>query len=220
VRNGDLLAIMHPDDCAAFRAAVARGLETGERIVVEYRITTGEGAVRWIRGIGQRHADNAFKTSGIAEDVTETRSQVDAVIQSEAKFRSVYEQAAVGIARVALDGRFVEVNDRFAAIAGHEGSLVGKTFQAITHPDDLNLDLRNVEALLAGSINSYTMEKRYITAQKEIVWVNLAVGLVRTANGEPDYFVSVVEDVTERKRAQDAMAESEARIRLLSAPVS
>jgi PAS domain S-box-containing protein len=217
IRSEDLLAIMHPDDRETFKSAVALGLKTGERITIEYRLTRADGSTRWIRGIGQRHEDDLLKTSGIAEDVTDTRSQIDAVIQSEAKFRSVYEQAAVGIARVALDGKFVDVNDRFATIAGHERSLVGKTFQSITHPDDLALDLRNVNQLLAGSISSYTMEKRYVTEAGGTVWVNLAVGLVRTVGGEPEYFVAVIEDISERKRAQDAIADREAQIRRLNA---
>jgi PAS domain S-box-containing protein len=213
-----LLAIMHPNDRASFLETVGRGLHSGERTVTEYRVLLPDGSIRSIRGIGQRIGDKScLRTSGIVEDVTEARAQIEAVAASEAKFKSVYEQAAVGIARVAPDGTIVEANDRFAAIAGHEGSLVGKTFQTITHPDDLESDLENLSQLVAGTIPSYTIEKRYITSKGDTVWVNLAVGIVRDPHGEPSYFVSVIEDITERRLANERLAESEARVRALNA---
>ena len=213
-----LFAVIHPDDRAGLHASVRRGLESGERSVNEYRVVLTDGTTRCIRGIGQRIGPpGSMTTSGIVEDVTDARAQIEAVAASEAKFRSVYEQAAVGIARVDLAGRLIEVNDRFAAIAGYEGTLVGKTFQAITHPDDLEVDLDNLAQLVAGDIPSYTMEKRYITSKGETVWVNLAVGLVRNSKGQPDYFVSVIEDITTRKLANERVAESEARVRALNA---
>ncbi len=116
--------------------------------------------------------------------------------------RAVFEQAAVGIARVGTDGRFLEVNDRFCEIAGYtRAQLMAGDFQHITHPDDLEPDLANVRRLLAGEASSYMMEKRYLRPDGGVVWVALYVGLVRDAAGEPTNFVSVVNDISETKDA-------------------
>ena len=118
------------------------------------------------------------------------------------RFRATFDQAAVGMAHVGLNGSFLLVNDRFCAIAGHSReALLRNGFQKITHPDDLDADLDNVRRLIAGDIPSYAMEKRYIRADFALVWVNLTVSLVHDQNGDPDFFVAVIEDVSDRKAA-------------------
>jgi diguanylate cyclase (GGDEF)-like protein/PAS domain S-box-containing protein len=120
------------------------------------------------------------------------------------RFKATFDQAAVGIAHVAPDGRFLLVNDRFCTIAGHSReALMQGGFQQITHSADLDSDLDNVHQLVAGDIVSYVMEKRYVRADRQIVWVNLTVSLVRNGVGHPDFFVAVVEDITRRKMAEE-----------------
>lgn len=120
-------------------------------------------------------------------------------------FAATFDQAAVGIAHVAPDGRFMRVNDRFCAIVGHDrATLIAGGFQQITHPDDLNDDLDNAAALAAGEISHYAMEKRYRRGDGSLVWVNLTVSLVRHADGTPDFFVSVIEDISSRRAAEEA----------------
>ena len=132
---------------------------------------------------------------------------------SEAEFRATFEQAAVGIAHVALDGGWLRVNDRLCAITGHaREALLGLTFQQITHPDDLAADLAQVEALLAGTIDTFAMEKRYIRADGAVVWVNLTASLLRDAAGRPERFISVIEDISARRAAEAALAGSEAAL--------
>ena len=86
------------------------------------------------------------------------------------------------------------------------------TFQDITHPDDLETDLDHVRQVLSGEIKTYTMEKRYFRKDRSLVWADLTVSLVRTATGEPRHFISVVEDITDRKLAEEALRSSEARM--------
>jgi diguanylate cyclase (GGDEF)-like protein/PAS domain S-box-containing protein len=120
-------------------------------------------------------------------------------------FAATFDQAAVGIAHVAPDGRFMRVNDRFCVIAGHDrATLIAGGFQQITHPDDLDNDLENVAALVAGEIGHYAMEKRYQRRDGSLVWVNLTVSLVRHSDGTPDFFVSVIEDISSRRAAEEA----------------
>ena len=99
--------------------------------------------------------------------------------ESAAWYRAVFDQAAVGIARVAPDGAFLEVNDGFCEIVGYPRErLMRGDFQQITHPDDLDADLANVARLLAGETTSYAMQKRYVRPNGTIVWAALHVGLV------------------------------------------
>jgi PAS domain S-box-containing protein len=128
--------------------------------------------------------------------------------ESEERFRATFEQAAVGIAHVAPDGGWIRVNDRLCEIVGYpREELLEKTFQDITHPDDLDADLVQAGQLLVGDIETYSMEKRYYRKDGSIVWVNLTGALVRDARGEPSYFISVLEDISERKRAEKAARE-------------
>ncbi len=132
------------------------------------------------------------------------RQRAEAALQeSERRFRALFEQAAVGVAQLAPDGRFLEINQRFCDIIGyaHE-EICDRNFQAITHPDDLAADLKQMRRMLANEIHTYALEKRYYRKDGECIWVNLSVSLVREPTGEPKYFVSVVEDISARKRAE------------------
>jgi PAS domain S-box-containing protein len=134
---------------------------------------------------------------------------------SEDLFRATFEQAAVGMAHVAPDGRWLRVNQRLCAILGYtEAELLTKTFQELTHPDDLLADLAQVTQMLAGEIQTYTMHKRYWHKHGQLVWANLTVSLIRDRLGAPDYFVSVVEDITALKQTEKALRASEERLRL------
>ncbi|MHB0867164.1 MAG: PAS domain S-box protein [Thermoleophilia bacterium] len=121
----------------------------------------------------------------------------------EAKFRAIFEQAAIGIARMGIDGRWLEVNQKFSDIVGYTPQeLMKLTFQDITHPDDLKNDLEYVRRLISGELENYSMEKRYIRKDGSEVWINVTGSGVRKPSGEPEYFISTVEDISEKKRAQ------------------
>lgn len=126
-----------------------------------------------------------------------------AKIESERRFRATFDQAAVGIAHVAPDGQFILVNDKFCKISGWaREELMERGFQGITHPDDLEADLTQARSVLDGRTNSYTMEKRYLRQDGSAVWINLTASLVRTPDGKPDFFVSVIEDISARRAAE------------------
>ncbi len=137
-------------------------------------------------------------------DLTYRKQAEEALRESEERFRATFEQAAVGIAHVSPEGRFLRVNQRFCDIVGYtRAEMLACTFQDITHPDDLEVDLEYVRQVLNGGIQTYSMEKRYIRKDSSVVWVNLTVALVRDPVGAPDYFISVVEDISERRRAEE-----------------
>jgi diguanylate cyclase (GGDEF)-like protein/PAS domain S-box-containing protein len=158
------------------------------------------------REVTQRQAAEAKLLE--SQDLLEQRVQerTTDLAEAQARFRATFEQAAVGIARVGLDGTWLEVNDHLCRMFGYtRDELLRITFQALTHPDDLDSDMALVNETLAGQRDSYTMEKRYLHKEGHIVWATLTVSLVRTTAGEPDYFISVLEDISERKRVEDTL---------------
>lgn len=131
-------------------------------------------------------------------------------------FEASFEQAAVGIAHVAPDGRWLRVNRACSAITGYtREELLAGNFQRITHPEDLSADLTHLERLLAGETDRYSMDKRYIRKDGSVTWVNLAVTLVRDAAGEPEFFISVIQDINDRKAVAASLVQSEAQYRAI-----
>jgi len=168
---------------------------------------------RWVRAFiypVEDEVGNVREVTLMHEDITEQRRAEEALRQSEERFRATFEQAAVGMAQVDPGGSWLRVNQRLCEIVGYTaGELRGLTFQDITHPDDLEVDLGYVGQLLAGEIETYSIEKRYLRKDGSIVWVELTASLVRGPSNDPRYFVSVIEDISERKRTEQALNQSE-----------
>lgn len=158
----------------------------------------------------------------VTSDISARKRVEEQLRTSEEQFRSTFAYAAIGMALVGLDGRWLRVNAALCEYIGYtEQELFSKTFQDITHPDDLDSDLHNVTQLLQGKIQSYQMEKRYFHKLGHIVWVLLSVSLVRDSQSNPLYFVSQIQNITDRKYAEQALntqlsEESEFRKRLQS----
>jgi PAS domain S-box-containing protein len=153
-------------------------------------------------------------TRGNAEEAAaESQSIEDRLWESEERFREAFDYAAVGMALCALDGRWLKVNRALREIVGYsEEELLGRTFQDITHPDDLDADLAQAQQLRAGQIRYYHMEKRYFHKDGHVVWILLSVALVHHKDGRPKYFIGQIQDITARKRAE---AQQESLIRQL-----
>ncbi|WP_051283714.1 PAS domain S-box protein [Desulforegula conservatrix] len=146
------------------------------------------------------------------EKEQENQKTKNALIESQQHFRTIFDQAAVGICYVDLSGKFLKVNNRFCEITAYtEEELYNITFKEITHPDDLGADLEKVDELISGKIQTYSLEKRYIRKDKSIVWINLTVSLDRFPDATPKSFISVVEDISKRIKALSDLKESEDR---------
>lgn len=140
----------------------------------------------------------------LSDDLTFGRrsSVEDELARLRRRFEATFNHAPVGIAHVALDGRFLLVNPRFCAISGYDAdTLIQTGFQQITHPDDLHADEELVARLNAGEFPRYTMEKRYIRADGTVIWIKLTVALARDAAGDPEFYVAVIEDLSELRQA-------------------
>ncbi|MCB2225466.1 MAG: PAS domain S-box protein [Desulfarculaceae bacterium] len=214
---------IHPEDRDAIYRDWQRTAEWGNPFEGEYRFQHADGKVVWfyVRAVPQAGEDGSANSFvGVVMDITERKETEKARAESMQLFQSTFEQAAVGIAHVAPDGKWLRVNSKLCQIVGYNREeLLESAFQKITHPDDLDKDLSLVNKVLAGEIDTYTLEKRYLKKDGAVVWINLTVALVRDENGEPDYFISVVEDIDLRKKAESARAESEKRFRTLVANV-
>ena len=126
-------------------------------------------------------------------------------------YRAIFEAAGVGLAVVTLDGHFTEVNQRFAEITGRpRHSLIGLHFQEITHPEDVAFDLAQIESTVNGLQDRYAMEKRYLRPDGGVVHALVKVVLQRDALGLPRQFISVIEDISERMRMQEALGSARA----------
>jgi PAS domain S-box-containing protein len=140
-----------------------------------------------------------------------------AVRESESKFRALFEQAAVGVAKAeARTGRLVLFNQHFADLLGYSPEeLLGMNLQTITHPDDRAETPRKMEELASGRISSFAQVKRYVRKDGGIIWVNITISPLWAKGDPPDFAMASVEDITNRKRAEEALAISEERYRTL-----
>ena len=152
----------------------------------------------------------------LAAALAERWEASEAIWQSREFLRATFDQAAVGIANVGLDGLFLRFNRSFLEIHGYdEAGMLGMTVSALTHPEDRELVRAQMGRLLEGEQQCFSLEKRNLRRDGTPVWVRVTVTLLRDMTGEPQYFVSVVEDISRRKEAELRLQESEAKYRAL-----
>lgn len=139
----------------------------------------------------------------VVNDVTESKRLLDRLTESEERFRKVFDEAPIGMGIVGTDGRFLRVNGALCSMVGYaESELTVKTFSEITHPDDLEHDLRLAQEVFEGIRRSYQIEKRYLTKSGGVVWGHLTVAVLREGNGKPGYALGMIKNISERKRAE------------------
>ncbi|MGA3018189.1 MAG: PAS domain S-box protein [Bryobacteraceae bacterium] len=153
----------------------------------------------------------------VGRDIGERVRAEQRLRDSEERFRNAFENAPFGMCLSATDGRFMQVNATFCRMLGYSAAeLLASGWAELTHPDDQETGRRTLERLLGGLSASAEMEKRYLHRSGSIVWVSVRLSLVRDHAGSPLYFVVHVEDITERRRAQEALRESEERFRVMA----
>ena len=196
---------------------IRRTLEQRRRLVGERKYRRKDGTIVDVEvGVSVISHGGKEVICTIVRDVTERKRAEEELREAEERFRSAFGDAAIGMALVGTNGRWLQVNRSLCRLVGYsEEELLAKTFQDITHPDDLEADLGYVRRLLAGEIQTYQMEKRYLHRDGRVVWISLNVSLMRDAEGNPLYFISQMQDVTERKRAEEALSRSENRLRTI-----
>jgi PAS domain S-box-containing protein len=216
------LSDVHPDDLERHRKLfTSKAIDHTGFYQSEFRIRLPNGEYKWLldRGRVVEWAPDGAPTKvvGISLDIdAQKRLEMD-LRESEQRFRGAFDFASIGMALVAPDGRWLRANKSLCEILGYTvEELLATDFQSITHAEDLDRDVGQARQLLDGSLSHYDMEKRYVHKDRHIVWVLLSVSLVRDAAGQPMYFVSQIQDITERKLAESRLIESEHRYRTVA----
>ena len=212
---------IHPDDLTRVTDGIHHVIEHGgEGWTDEYRFRCQDGSYAYVldRGHIIRDGDGQGGPDDRRHDRPDRRKRAEeALRESEERFSGAFEHAPIGVALVSPDGRWLKVNRALCDLVGYsEAELLARTFQDITHPEDLEVDLENVRRMIAGDIRSYQMEKRYVHARGHLVTVLLNVSLVRDGQGQPRYFISQIQDITERKQTENALRESNEKFHLLA----
>jgi PAS domain S-box-containing protein len=199
---------VHPQDRATV-LAVRDALRESDVARHEYRFRRSDGSWIWVHDQLRQQRDaqgQPKRIIGAWTDVTELQRARRALQASERRLRAAFEHAAVGVAHVASDGSWLDVNPRLCEILGYSrDELLELRFQDLTYPEDLERDLDQLSRLLSGEIASASTEKRYLRRGGDVVWANRTASAVLTAAGAPDYLVVVVEDISERKRAEQEL---------------
>lgn len=225
VENPSLLQeIIHPDDRTIFTQHRCEDVVNQKASIIDFRIITKNRDLRWISHICQPVYGGDSSYLGIRasnRDITSRKQTEEALRESEERFRSIFNQAGVGIVQADLSGRFVLVNQKFIDIVQYPArELQQKTFPDITHPDDLAEDLAYIRQLLRGQIQHFSTEKRYIRKDGSTVWVNVSGSLIRDCGGQPKFLTVVVKDISDvydelrlRKQTEAALRQSESTLR-------
>lgn len=191
------LDFYHPNSKPIITKAVEEAILHNSPFDVECQLITQNGHIKWVHSTGIKLDD---KLVGSFQDITARKEHEEALRISEEAFRGNFENAAVGMALLNEKGAWLRVNKKVCEIVGYtQDELVKLTFQDITHPDDLNTDLELLNELIRGERDNYQMEKRYIHKNGQLVYIILAVSVVKDANGKILYFISQIVDVTEQK---------------------
>jgi diguanylate cyclase (GGDEF)-like protein/PAS domain S-box-containing protein len=158
--------------------------------------------------VGPLRDENATIVGGAAvfADVTPRKHAEEARRHAQERFELVFEQAPIGMALLAPDGRWVRVNQALLKITGYSAEeLLAKTSQQITHPDDLSVDMEHIQRLLVGEIRDYQIEKRFFHAQGHVISASLSVALVRDLQGKPLHLIAQIQDITERRLMEERL---------------
>jgi PAS domain S-box-containing protein len=194
----DTIAVMHDEQAGMLNVRQAQDARANRLAIAATIAGTSVAVVLSLLTLGSllRHSRAQAQALGALEE-------------SEERFRATFDQAAVGVAHVAPDGHWLRVNGRLCSILGYSREeLLQLRFHDVTYPDDLARDLELLDELVAGRTSHYQMEKRYVRKDGSVVWIGLTVSMVRGTTPADSYFISVVEDIGERKRAEEALRDA------------
>jgi PAS domain S-box-containing protein len=216
----ELLQSLHAPE---WREPIARAFEACVRDGVPYdlesQMISAQGQRVWVRTIGHAVRDETggiVSVEGATQDINRFKETELALIESEGRFRAAFDQAAVGIGTLGLDGRWIRVNPGLEMITGYTAAeLVERHWAEIVHPDDVPRVRVDARRLMMGEVRSSELEIRYLRKDGASVWVSAAVAPVRRPDGSIDRLLSIALDISARKKAEEALREAERRFAAL-----
>lgn len=179
---------------------------------IEKRYVKKDGSIFWARLTVSLLSDTQGNPNyfiSTIQDITRRKHAEEAMIESEQKFKGIFDQTAMGMAQVSLDGTIINANEKCCQVLGYSlTELQLMKFTEFTHLEDVEKDITLLEELLAGNIPTYSLEKRYIKKDGSIAWAFLTVSLVRGADHSPKYFIAAIHDISARKANEDELSKS------------
>ncbi len=206
-----VIDLIHPDDRKSFEDSVSVSAKTLQPWKWEGRIIMASGKLKWLQAASrpELQANGDILWDGMLMDITERKQAEEALYESEERFRVIFEQAGVAIAQVGLNGQFLRVNQKLCDIIGYKRrELLTKTVADITCPEDQAAAWMYLREFSSGQRQTINIEKRYIHKNGNPLWANVTVSLVRDATNAPKYCISVIEDITQRKQAEEAVQQA------------
>lgn len=203
-------SLVHPGDQPKVNQMLSR-LASQSSFDLEYRITRSDGAVRWVRDCSKVTYDvdgTPLRLDGVATDITAQKQLEEALRLSESRMEAIFQQAAIGINQAGLDGRFLQANQAYCDLLGYtKDELLQLRFQDVAHPDESKATEAALAMLYAGEAASATLEKRYFHKDGSLRWTNIVLSILRDADGQAISDLAVVQDISERKRVEQALEE-------------
>ncbi len=204
---------VHPEDREFAEREWREAVAAERNVDLEFRLRSPGGRWRWTHVHSAPIRDAAghiLKWVGMNIDITDRKEAEEALRASEEKFRAVFEKAATGMGRVRFsDGSWIDVNDALCRMLGYSPEQMRATpWPQITHPEDLDLDLIPFRRMAAGELDNYSVEKRFVHKDGHHAWARLTLSLVRDSQGQPDYEIAVIENIVERKQAEQAIRDA------------
>jgi PAS domain S-box-containing protein len=149
---------------------------------------------------------NVSSVLTVLRNISKRKAALEALQESEQRFRTTFTGAAIGMAIIGLDGKFLEVNSALQAMLGYtEAQLRSMSLIQVTHSDDLAVGIHLFEQMLHNKWENYQIEQRYLNSRSQVVWGNLSVSLIRDREHTPQFIIAMVEDITDRKRAEQEL---------------
>lgn len=187
-------------------------LKQGKHQVIEFRILRPDGELRWIRLRSfplTRNTGIRDRVAGLSEDITSRKLAETQLRDSEERFRGTFENAAVGMAHGHINGQFLRVNQKFCDTIGfRRDNVLQRTFEELTHPEDIADSRDRFDALVHGDVDSYSEEKRLVRQDGSFVWVHVFASLQRDAKQQPLHTIHVIEDISERKYLEEQIRQA------------
>jgi PAS domain S-box-containing protein len=206
---------VHPEDAALVKQTVERASQDGKDFEHEYRLLMPDGSVKYVHALAHASWDQSggIEFVGAISDVTPRKRAEEALRKSEERWRSVFENSAVGVALTDMNGRFLVTNHVYQTMLGYtEEELRALQFLDITHEDYRDANWALIAELVEGKRRQFQIEKKYRRKDGSSIWVSNNISLVPGTDRVPRFIMALSEDVTERKRAEEALRRSEANL--------
>lgn len=203
-----------PEGKAAFQNSFERlSKEKSQKLLAEAQCGKKSGETVWLEFSASPFFDKGGNPEGytlFVQDISQRKASEQRHYESDQRFRSTFENAAVGIAHLSPAGHWLRMNHKMCVITGYpKEELLKLKFEDITHPADTDADWELARKVLSSEIDTYSIDKRYIRKDGSVTWIGLTVSLQRSPDGKPQYFISIVRDINAQKRAEQALINRE-----------